>query len=61
MCYKCGMDEIKDPLGVVAKWQEEAQPHHFTGWDDVKFGLGMPLLIVAFIGSVVVLIWSLLA
>ena len=61
MWYKWGMNELKDPLGVVAKWREEAQPHHFTGWDDVRFGLGMPLLIIGIIGGIAALLWSVFA
>lgn len=53
------MAEIKDPLGVVAKWREEEQAHHFTGWDDVKYGFGMPLLLIVGVVSVGAVIWAL--
>ena len=53
------MAEIKDPLGVVAKWREEEQAHHFTGWDDVKYGWGGIILVAVLVVSPFLIIWAL--
>ena len=55
------MDKIKDPLGVVARWKQEAEPHPPSGWDDVIYGWGIPLLAVGFAAGIGVLLWSLFA
>ena len=53
-------DRIKDPLGVVQKWREQADRYHFTGWDDTKYGVGGLLLVLGLVASPILLIVALI-
>lgn len=49
-------ERIKDPLGVVDKWNEAAEPES-REWADVKYSYPFVLGVVGLLASVTALAW----
>jgi hypothetical protein len=36
----------------------EPGPHDSSGWEDIKYGVGIPLAVLGFVGSIFLLLFS---